>query len=77
MQAFLLYDFALRFRSAQRRFIISEIRFRAAALICRRGGLDEAVLAAFPLPAGLPRRRGREPSRAAIAESRRSRSLLS
>src|SRR5579872_6097235 len=78
-QVLVHYDFALRLRSAQRCFIISEMRLRAAALMCRRGRrpLDAELLLLLlpaPLPAGLPRRRA-GPSSAVIAELRRSRSL--
>jgi hypothetical protein len=65
------------FRSAQRCFIISEMRLREAALMWRR--LRLGAVAAWPLPTGLPRRRVRvpSPSNAPIALSRCSRSLLS
>ncbi len=71
-------DYAARlrfFRSAQRSFIISEMRLRAAALMRRRPRLlAEAV------PGGRPRRAPRRESRASrasIARSSRSRSVRS
>lgn len=65
-------DFFLR--SAHRCFIISEMRLRAAVLMCRRGRELLLALLLLVLPAGLPRRRPPGPSRADIARSRRSRS---
>src|SRR6516165_3448253 len=62
------FPLAFFFLSAQRNFIISEIRLRAAALIVRRF---------LPEPAGLPGPRpDLPPSSARIAESIRSRSLF-
>src|SRR5215471_21587062 len=62
------FPLAFFFLSAQRNFIISEIRLRAAALIVRRF---------LPDPAGLPGPRpDLPPSNARMAVSIRSRSLL-
>src|SRR6516165_7751635 len=62
------FPLAFFFLSAQRNFIISEIRLRAAALIVRRF---------LPEPAGLPGPRpDPPPSNARMAKSIRSRSLL-